>query len=180
MFRLLPSEERRVCKTIWRCHRAGTVPCHQSLKCIIYHHKQSRLEAKRTHKIWRRCQFLSRCKICKSSLQQKQPYTPCHDYCQGSGSLNLFRIRRHEITLGRCWHKHRQRWISVREIQWQWILPSLCCLLWQPTNTKKAIQIFLMQQMSRAATYYTKLVKGRMLDISNAACTPQWPNVRYI
>jgi len=22
--------------------------------------------------------------------------------------------------------------------------------------------------------------KGRMLDISNTACTPQWPNVRYI
>jgi len=22
--------------------------------------------------------------------------------------------------------------------------------------------------------------KGRMLDISNTACTPQWPNVQYI
>jgi len=36
-------------------------------------------------------------------------------------------------------------------------------------------------------TYYGFLVlvilltfKGRMLDIFNAACTPQWPNVRYI
>jgi hypothetical protein len=26
----------------------------------------------------------------------------------------------------------------------------------------------------------TLTFKGRMLDISNAACTPHWPNVRYI
>jgi len=28
--------------------------------------------------------------------------------------------------------------------------------------------------------YITLTSKGRMLDISNAACTLQWPNVRYI
>ena len=29
-------------------------------------------------------------------------------------------------------------------------------------------------------SYALLTFKGRMLDISNAACTPQWPNVRYI
>jgi len=53
---------------------------------------------------------------------------------------------------------------------------------WQSTNTlRAAIHYRINQEIKFLYIKKNKLTfKGRMLYISDAACTPQWPNILYI
>jgi hypothetical protein len=128
VFRLLSSEERRVCKASWTGDRDGTVPRYRCWQRAVHNHKQSRLATKCAHKIWWGCQFLPKRSIRKLPLQSQQPLKAGHAHCQGSGPLNMQWTFHNEITR-QCWYKHREFWICIRQVQWQRILPNIRGLL---------------------------------------------------
>jgi hypothetical protein len=58
------------------------------------------------------------------------------------------------------------------------MLAEYCWCMFRDTPKE---HINARDQRSHFKISWLKLTfQGRMLDISNAACTPQWPNVRYI